>query len=38
MFDDDAARAEAGEKARRTVEQNRGAAERTASRIIEMLA
>jgi len=38
MFDNDAARAEVGEKARRTVEKNRGAAERTASRIIEMLA
>ncbi len=38
MFDDDVARAEAGAKARRTVERNRGAAARTASRIIEMLA
>jgi 3-deoxy-D-manno-octulosonic-acid transferase len=38
MFDDPAARREFGERARRTVEENRGAATRTAERIVELLA
>jgi 3-deoxy-D-manno-octulosonic-acid transferase len=38
MFDDDAERLSVGERARRTVEQNRGAAGRTAAAIIELLA
>jgi 3-deoxy-D-manno-octulosonic-acid transferase len=38
MFDDQAARFAYGERARRTVEQNRGAAARTAERIVELLA
>ena len=38
MFDDDAARRAYGERARKVVEQNRGAAGRTAERIIELLA
>jgi 3-deoxy-D-manno-octulosonic-acid transferase len=38
MFDDEAARFAYGERARKTVEQNRGAAARTAERIIELLA
>ncbi len=38
MFDDQAAQGAMSERARRTVEQNRGAAARTASRIVEMLA
>lgn len=38
MFDDDAARRAVSERARRTVEQNRGAAARTASRIVELMA
>lgn len=38
MFADEAARHGYGERARRTVEQNRGAAERTAERILELLA
>lgn len=38
MIDDRAAREAMGERARRTVEQNRGAAERTARRIVELLA
>ncbi len=38
MFDDQAARRGYGERARQTVEQNRGAAARTAERIIELLA
>ncbi|MEA2237734.1 MAG: 3-deoxy-D-manno-octulosonic-acid transferase [Thermoanaerobaculia bacterium] len=38
MFDDDAERHSVGERARRTVGQNRGAAARTASAIIELLA
>ncbi len=38
MFEDDAARAAYGDRARRTVEQNRGAAARTAERIVELLA
>jgi 3-deoxy-D-manno-octulosonic-acid transferase len=38
MFDDDVARRAVSERARRTVEQNRGAAARTASRIVELLA
>ena len=37
MFDDDALRRALGERARRTVEQNRGASERTARRILELL-
>jgi 3-deoxy-D-manno-octulosonic-acid transferase len=37
MFDDPTARAAYGERARRTVEQNRGAAARTAQRIVELL-
>jgi len=38
MFDDAAARAAYGDRARRTVEQNRGAAARTAEYIVELLA
>ena len=38
MFDDEAARRAYGDRARKTVEQNRGAAARTAARIIELLA
>ena len=38
MFDDAYLRAAWGERARRTVEQNRGASERTARRIVELLA
>jgi 3-deoxy-D-manno-octulosonic-acid transferase len=38
MFDDAAARRGMSERARRTVGQNRGAAARTASRIVELLA
>jgi 3-deoxy-D-manno-octulosonic-acid transferase len=38
MFDDPPARQEFGERARRTVEENRGAATRTAERIVELLA
>jgi len=38
MIDDPAARAAYGDRARRTVEQNRGAAARTAERIVELLA
>ena len=38
MFDDPAARAAYGERARKTVQQNRGAAARTAERIVELLA
>jgi len=38
MFDDEAARRAYGERARRTVEENRGAAGRTAQRILELLA
>jgi 3-deoxy-D-manno-octulosonic-acid transferase len=38
MFDDAAAQRDMSERARRTVEQNRGAAERTAARIVELLA
>ena len=38
MFDDPAARRELGDRARRTVEENRGAAMRTAERIVELLA
>jgi hypothetical protein len=38
MFDDPAARSAYGERARMTVEQNRGAAARTAQCIIELLA
>jgi 3-deoxy-D-manno-octulosonic-acid transferase len=38
MFDDPTARAAYGERARKTVEQNRGAAARTAERIVELLA
>ena len=38
MFNDPAARAAYGERARKTVEQNRGAAARTAETIIELLA
>jgi 3-deoxy-D-manno-octulosonic-acid transferase len=38
MIDDRAARHDIGERARRVVEQNRGAAERTARRIVELLA
>ena len=37
MFDDSEARRSMGERARRTVERNRGAAERTAQRIVELL-
>ena len=38
MFDDEASRRAYGERARKVVEQNRGAAARTAERIIELLA
>jgi 3-deoxy-D-manno-octulosonic-acid transferase len=38
MFDDPAARRAYGERARKTVEQNRGAAARTAAHIVELLA
>jgi 3-deoxy-D-manno-octulosonic-acid transferase len=38
MFDDDDARASMSERARRSVEMNRGAAARTASRIVELMA
>ena len=38
MYDDKAARSAYGERARKTVEQNRGAAARTAERILELLA
>ena len=38
MFDDEAARLAYGDRARKTVEQNRGAAARTAERIVELLA
>lgn len=38
MFDDPGAQRAMSERARRTVEQNRGAAARTASRIVELLA
>ena len=38
MFDDETARRECGDRARKTVVQNRGAAARTAARIIELLA
>jgi 3-deoxy-D-manno-octulosonic-acid transferase len=38
MFDDAYLRAAWGERARRTVQQNRGASERTARRIVELLA
>jgi 3-deoxy-D-manno-octulosonic-acid transferase len=38
MFDDEEARAAMGERARHTVQQNRGASERTARRIVELLA
>jgi len=38
MFDDASAHREMSDRARRTVEQNRGAAARTASRIVELLA
>ncbi|HEY8182598.1 MAG TPA: glycosyltransferase, partial [Thermoanaerobaculia bacterium] len=38
MFDDPTARAAYGERARKTVEQNRGAAARTAQHIVELLA
>jgi len=38
MFDDPAARAAYGARARKTVQQNRGAAARTAERIVELLA
>jgi 3-deoxy-D-manno-octulosonic-acid transferase len=38
MFDDPTARAAYGDRARATVEQNRGAAARTAQRIVELLA
>lgn len=38
MFDDPSARAAYGERARKTVERNRGAAGRTAERIVELLA
>jgi 3-deoxy-D-manno-octulosonic-acid transferase len=37
MFDDPTTRAAYGERARKTVEQNRGAAARTAQRIVELL-
>jgi 3-deoxy-D-manno-octulosonic-acid transferase len=37
LLDDQAARASMGERARRTVEQNRGASARTALRIVELL-
>ena len=38
MFDDDDARASMSENARKSVERNRGAAARTASRIVELMA
>ena len=38
MFDDEAARAAMGARAKETVLQNRGASERTARRIVELLA
>jgi 3-deoxy-D-manno-octulosonic-acid transferase len=38
MFADEARRREIGERARRTVEQNRGASRRTAQRILDLLA
>ena len=38
MFDDETARTAMGERARQTVLQNRGASERTARRIVELLA
>jgi 3-deoxy-D-manno-octulosonic-acid transferase len=38
MFEDEAARTAMGERARQTVLQNRGASERTARRIVELLA
>jgi 3-deoxy-D-manno-octulosonic-acid transferase len=38
MFDDEDARTAMGERARQTVQQNRGASERTARRIVELLA
>ncbi|HKO01852.1 MAG TPA: glycosyltransferase N-terminal domain-containing protein [Thermoanaerobaculia bacterium] len=38
MFDDDAARAAMGGRAKETVLQNRGASQRTAARIVELLA
>jgi 3-deoxy-D-manno-octulosonic-acid transferase len=38
MFDDEAAQRDMSERARKTVEQNRGAAARTAARILELLA
>jgi hypothetical protein len=38
MIDDAEARRAMGERGRRTVEENRGAAERTARRIVELLA
>ena len=38
MFDDEDARKAMGSRARRTVQQNRGASERTARRIVELLA
>ncbi len=38
MFEDEAARRQYGDRARQTVEQNRGAAARTAQRIVELLA
>jgi len=38
MFDDDAVRAKMSERARRSVEMNRGAAARTAARIVELMA
>ena len=37
MFDDEAKQREIGERARRTVLQNRGASERTARRIVELI-
>jgi 3-deoxy-D-manno-octulosonic-acid transferase len=37
MFDDDAAQRDMSDRARKTVEQNRGAAARTAARILELL-
>jgi len=38
MFDDEDARKAMGDRARHTVQQNRGASERTARRIVELLA
>jgi hypothetical protein len=38
MFDDPAAQRQFGDRARRTVEENRGAATRSAERIVELLA